>query len=642
MILLLFCLLLFLGSMNLYAQEQAVLVPMGALGAFSETEKRIVFNRVQESLSLHYSLVSQERFEKAQEQAFDELEAEECTEDQCFALIQELLQVENLFVFNMTREKDYTQLSLTRVDFDGQRTVRTALCQDCNIEELNAKISGLVQSIAGSIVFSAPVIVPVTRERGSIFITSQPSGADIILDGKFLNEQSSILLKNIAVGRHTVILQKGDFERQYSFSVQANKITSLDLKLKIRSAQLLVSSKPFKADVFLDGKNIGTTPLQTKTTVGNHEVKLQLPGYIPQTRIIELNSNKHKEIVFFLKPFGTLKLTHLHPQTQITLDGKIFLVGGSETQHFPLIPGNHNIKIQRSGFPVQQQTLMILGGEITAVNAHIPAGNLALKRLKAGDQITINGHSFVRSRNEYQYYYQDLPPGIHSIQIKRSGFPVQKRVLKVADGGSYSVIAYFPKGKLLIPHVAIGDRITIDNRPPITLTTPSYLLDLPVGRHEVRIQRYGFKDQNKAFDIVDGGLKTLETTFVHTQRYLNYQAWNNKRWMIAGSATLAFLYMNDQIQKVQTANAEKRALEEKLIAANSNEEAAMYQGQVDAKFDEAKQKRQNAQAALVLTLGLAGWTAWVWMDEPPQPKTVGWNWLITPEQQVNLSYLKQW
>jgi len=132
-----------------YAQEKqkACLAPMGALGDISEMQKQIIFNSLQESLSTHYVLASQKAFEAAQTQAFDELEYDECTEDQCFALIQQILQADNLFLFNMTREGNFTQLSLTRVDLDSQRLVRTSSCVECNIEQLNNNVDELVLKI---------------------------------------------------------------------------------------------------------------------------------------------------------------------------------------------------------------------------------------------------------------------------------------------------------------------------------------------------------------------------------------------------------------------------------------------------------------------------------------------------------------
>ena len=142
--------------------------------------------------------------------------------------------------------------------------------------------------------------------------------------------------------------------------------------------------------------------------------------------------------------------------------------------------------------------------------------------------------------------------------------------------------------------------------------------------------------------LEDGDSEMFEAQGTHTQRYLEYQAWSNKRWMIAGSAALAFLYMTTERAKVKTANDEKKALEEKIITSSTDEEAANYNSQAQAKVDEAKSSQQSAQTALVLTLGLAGWATWVWMEEPPQPQSVGWNWNITPQQQMSVSYLKRW
>ena len=89
-----------------YAQEKqkACLAPMGSLGDISEMQKQIIFNSLQESLSTQYVLASQKAFEAAQTQAFDELEYDECTEDQCFALIQQILQVDNLFLYSVKAE----------------------------------------------------------------------------------------------------------------------------------------------------------------------------------------------------------------------------------------------------------------------------------------------------------------------------------------------------------------------------------------------------------------------------------------------------------------------------------------------------------------------------------------------------------
>ena len=128
-----------------HAQEKVMeaFTPMGTLGESTEMGKQIICNSLQESLSTHYALASHKDFETALTQVFERLDFDERTEDQCFALIQQIIQADNLFFLNMTREGSFTQHSLTRIDLDSQRLVRTAFCQDCSIGELNIMVEEL-------------------------------------------------------------------------------------------------------------------------------------------------------------------------------------------------------------------------------------------------------------------------------------------------------------------------------------------------------------------------------------------------------------------------------------------------------------------------------------------------------------------
>ena len=128
-----------------HAQEKVMeaFTPMGTLGESTEMGKQIICNSLQESLSTHYALASHKDFETALTQVFERLDYDECTEDQCFALIQQIIQADNLFFLNMTTEGSFTQHSLTRIDLDSQRLVRTAFCQDCSIGELNIMVEEL-------------------------------------------------------------------------------------------------------------------------------------------------------------------------------------------------------------------------------------------------------------------------------------------------------------------------------------------------------------------------------------------------------------------------------------------------------------------------------------------------------------------
>jgi len=131
-------------------RPETIVIPVGTLGDISESRKQIIQNTLSQELTKYFRLVPQDKFEAAQEQAFEELEFEECTEDQCIMMIQELLQVENVISLQLVEEDGDSQLSLTWVGLE-EKKVLTDFCEGCKTKELNSKIELLVKNMVQQI-----------------------------------------------------------------------------------------------------------------------------------------------------------------------------------------------------------------------------------------------------------------------------------------------------------------------------------------------------------------------------------------------------------------------------------------------------------------------------------------------------------
>ena len=127
-------------------KPQCIVVPISSLGEVSEVRKQILQNTLEDELKSHFRLIPQERFEEVQEKVFEELDYEECTEDQCIIMIQEMLQVENVFHLQVIGEGNDTQLSLSWRTLDEKRK-ETDYCEGCKTKELNEKVGGLVEKL---------------------------------------------------------------------------------------------------------------------------------------------------------------------------------------------------------------------------------------------------------------------------------------------------------------------------------------------------------------------------------------------------------------------------------------------------------------------------------------------------------------
>ena len=144
-------LIVFLCSLTIFGQSekpQTIIVPTGSLGKISETRIEILEKTLESKLGEYFEIVPKQLFEEAQEKAFEELDYEECTEDQCIMMIQEMLQVENAFQLILIHEDGDTQLSVTWTDLD-QKRVKEEYCEGCKTKELRKTIAGLVDKLVG-------------------------------------------------------------------------------------------------------------------------------------------------------------------------------------------------------------------------------------------------------------------------------------------------------------------------------------------------------------------------------------------------------------------------------------------------------------------------------------------------------------
>ena len=136
-------------SSSLFGQSekpQTIIIPTGSLGEISEIRKKMLEKTLESKLYDYFAIVPKELFEDAQEQAFEELDYDECTEDQCIRMIQELLQVENAFKMDLMYEEGDTQISITWNDQD-QKRVEEDYCEGCKTKELRLMIGGLVEKL---------------------------------------------------------------------------------------------------------------------------------------------------------------------------------------------------------------------------------------------------------------------------------------------------------------------------------------------------------------------------------------------------------------------------------------------------------------------------------------------------------------
>ena len=150
-------------------KPQTIIIPTGSLGKMSEARIKILEKTLESKLDDYFAIVPKEIFEEAQEQAFQEMNADECTEDQCILMIKEILQIENAFKMDLISEDGDTQISITGNDQD-QKRVEEDYCEGCKTKGLRLMIGGLVEKLVGEKKVEQVVVVE-KRQKGVLYLT---------------------------------------------------------------------------------------------------------------------------------------------------------------------------------------------------------------------------------------------------------------------------------------------------------------------------------------------------------------------------------------------------------------------------------------------------------------------------------------
>ena len=167
----------------------------------------------------------------------------------------------------------------------------------------------------------ADVTFALNREPGPgrLHIETEPPEAGVSIDGQQVG--TSPYTGDVAPGDH-VLEVSNDGYKTIQQQLQLDPGQQLSLKLALQQAQagqvpplVAVASDPQGAQLFLDGKLVGPTPIKARSTPGPHEIKLGLDGYISRTGKINLPDSRDFELrmAISLKPVRGFEEKHEAP-----------------------------------------------------------------------------------------------------------------------------------------------------------------------------------------------------------------------------------------------------------------------------------------------------------------------------------------
>jgi hypothetical protein len=200
------------------------------------------------------------------------------------------------------------------------------------------------------------IFVDLDKEKGLgigfLSVTSVPPDARVEVDGERVG--LSPLEVPLDAGRHTVHLAKTGYkDHDAVVEVEPEGRHAVDVRLEPREGALLVISSPTGAEVFVDGRPVGTVwePLRVEgVPPGVHGVRLEKAGYRawekPDVQVRRAETTTVLAALLPERDYSWVRLFSDPAGVRVWLDGEEIGVAGEEGLGFKTSKGVHNLRLE--------------------------------------------------------------------------------------------------------------------------------------------------------------------------------------------------------------------------------------------------------------------------------------------------------
>lgn len=368
-------------------------------------------------------------------------------------------------------------------------------------------------------------------EISHISISSQPSSAYVIIGNDSIG-QTPIINHSVQSGEYFLKLNKANYasidtnivlepgnQLNMAFSLQPDGVIKSTTTLRnqsvsntnmrqdmIKPAKVTVNSEPSNAEVHLNGKFKGKTPLNiTDLSPGNYRVKVIKEDFEGYEKRLKLISGQNKAYLAKLSPTtGGIRISTEPPSAQVLIDGIEISDTKTPVQLDKIAIGKHTIEIQKKGFETITREIEIKADKITENNFQLIQleGKLSIS-VRPWGSIYINDE--LKKESADTKYDITLPAMQHKLTVTHPTFGKWEKTIQIESNNETEVLVNFNR-KINLNIVAFDENgsplaaeIIIDNK-NTGESTPAEIVTRE-GLHTLTVKKEGYITSNHKDEI---------------------------------------------------------------------------------------------------------------------------------------------
>ena len=408
-----------------FAQKPIAVIDFEANG-ITEGEARALTDRLRNELFRfkNYQVMERSFMEEIlKEQGF---QLSGCTSDECVVEVGRLIGVEQMVGGSISKVGNVFSVSARIV------SVETGKILKVSSYDYKGDIGGLLtqgmHEVADQLATEKSIVtLPLARNVGAFYITSEPSGATVWIDDKKEIGVTPLVIENQAVGEHKIYLEKGGYSTETTAILQANDIKKINLILKFGVGKLRVITQPYEANVFIDGVIKGKSPLLIKNIkAGFHDLRITKEGYSAVTDRIEIKSKSTEEIKIDLKELATFSINSNPPGASIRINGNFI---GKSPISAKLDEGSYEIALSKKDYYEKEISVVLKESEKRGIKLDLRhhVGAVRITSNPAGADMFLDG----KRKGKTPLKISNVVTGNHLVEVRKKGYFPQRNNFNV-------------------------------------------------------------------------------------------------------------------------------------------------------------------------------------------------------------------